>query len=247
MATDNVVMADSEAVAKALKLWFDVMLAFTACDRSKHLKKVQSSDFGPLEKFLISQAHSLGIDESPLTTFVRIPRDQSLVEPARSVVEQIFVHSILRLGSGLTAGPAPSPDNHSKAETTGTKQNACRVIDGRNSDDAKQYFAIDGYSFQADFSSVHWNGVTYSFNTSQAIAIGELLCAYQRNGHTLHQKKIAIKLGSNPETFRLNKLFWKHPALGIKGSDEQPPLNGMIQKVGPGTYRLNGPKAVRDT
>jgi len=239
MSAQNQTTVNSKTVAKALRLWFKAMPAFTACDRGQQLKKLRSSGFDALERFLISQARLFGIDERPLSRFLHIPESQKLVTPARRVVEKILEQSVLQLGSASTAGPAPSSDKQGEAEPTDTKRIACLIVGGQDSGDTTspmpRLIEREGYSFLADFSWVRWNGEEHNFNKRQAKAIGLLACAYQKDGHSLDEKMIAEHLDSEPENFRLNKLFLRHAA-----------LNKMILKVRPGRYSLNGPRTIPD-
>lgn len=82
-----------------------------------------------------------------------------------------------------------------------------------------------------DFTSVCWFGEEYRFALGvQSSAVKALWDEWEKSGLGLHQDTIRNAIDPERDTFRMDKAFRGHPALGT-----------MITKVGDGNYRLNEP------
>jgi hypothetical protein len=97
-------------------------------------------------------------------------------------------------------------------------------------------------SHSADFTFVNWFGSEYRFTPGQqAEAIKHLWGEFEKGGLGLAERTIGELIGSNSDDYRLTHTFRsKSKANGSKQSaiTPHPAWGTMIQKAGPGIYRL---------
>lgn len=88
-----------------------------------------------------------------------------------------------------------------------------------------------GATHSEDFVFVNWFGTEYEFSLGvQSTAVGVLWKEWENSGLGLHQETIRQAVDCERDSFRMDKAFRNHPALGA-----------MIQPCGDGRYRLVPP------